>query len=219
MTEILRAGFAPTLLSYAPGWLLQQRIHGEVVSGTRPNTLILCEHESVYTAGKRTEPQHRPRDGSAVIDVDRGGSITWHGPGQLVGYPIIRLAEPRNVVGYMRTLEEVLIRALATWGISGERIAGRSGVWVLGGGSPAKIAAIGLRVSRGVTMHGFSLNCSNSPEGFARITPCGLSDVSVTSISDLLGQTMTPEDCADTVTAHFLTVTGNATTIAPVVTA
>jgi lipoyl(octanoyl) transferase len=159
----------------------------------------------VYTAGKRTEPYERPTDGTPVIDVDRGGKITWHGPGQLVGYPIVKLSDPVDVVAYVRRLEGMLIEILAEFGIAGERVDGRSGVWLVGPerGAGEKIAAIGIRVADGVTMHGFSLNCSNSFEAYETIVACGLADAGVTSITRELGRTVTPEDVVPLVQRHF----------------
>ena len=162
---------------------------------------MLLEHESVYTAGKRTESHERPTDGTPVVEVDRGGKITWHGPGQLVGYPILRLAEPIDVVGYVRRLEGMLIAVLEDLGVTGaDRVPGRSGVWMRG---TDKIAAIGIRVASGVTMHGFALNCSNSFEPYEHIIACGLSDAGVTSVSRELGRTVTPADAAAAVRNRF----------------
>jgi lipoyl(octanoyl) transferase len=154
----------------------------------------------VYTAGKRTEASERPVDGTPVIDVDRGGKITWHGPGQLVGYPILRLAEPIDVVGYVRWLEGVLIDVLAELGVDAGRVEGRSGVWMRGND---KIAAIGIRVAEGVTMHGFALNCSNEFDAYRTIVACGLADAGVTSISRELGRTVTPADVVPLVQARL----------------
>jgi lipoyl(octanoyl) transferase len=184
---------------------LQRATHRAVVSGSSPDTLLLLEHPSVYTAGKRTEDFERPTDGTPVIDVDRGGKITWHGPGQLVGYPILKLAEPIDVVGYVRRLEGILIGVLAELSIDAGRVAGRSGVWI-GYDQPVgaeKIAAIGIRVAEGVTMHGFSLNCSNSFEAYSKIVACGILDAGVTSVSRELGRTVTPQDVVPIVTSHF----------------
>jgi lipoyl(octanoyl) transferase len=184
---------------------LQRATHRAVVSGSSPDTLLLLEHPSVYTAGKRTEDFERPTDGTPVIDVDRGGKITWHGPGQLVGYPILRLTEPIDVVGYVRRLEGILIGVLAELGIDAGRVAGRSGVW-LRYEEPVgaeKIAAIGIRVAEGVTMHGFALNCSNSFEAYSKIVACGILDAGVTSITRELGRTVTPEDVVPLVARHF----------------
>lgn len=162
---------------------------------------MFLEHPSVYTAGKRTEDHERPTDGTPVIDVDRGGKITWHGPGQLVGYPILRLPEPIDVVGYVRRLEGILIDALARFGVDGDRVEGRSGVWMRG---TDKIAAIGIRVANGVTMHGFSLNCDNSFEAYDRIVACGLADAGVTSISRELGREVTTAQAVPIVQAAFI---------------
>ncbi|MCI0155798.1 lipoyl(octanoyl) transferase LipB [Leifsonia shinshuensis] len=181
----------------------QRAVHAEVSSGAAPDTILLLEHESVFTAGKRTSPDERPTDGTPVIDVDRGGKITWHGPGQLVGYPILRLAEPIDVVGYVRWLEDVLIGVLRGLGVPGERVDGRSGVWLRGAsavpggaGRDEKIAAIGIRVAEGVTMHGFALNCSNSLDAYDTIVACGIRDAGVTTISRVLGRTVTPAEVA-----------------------
>jgi lipoyl(octanoyl) transferase len=182
----IRAG----LIDYRTAWAEQQRIHEAVVSGTEPDTVLLLEHPSVYTAGKRTQPLDRPVDGTEVIDVDRGGKITWHGPGQLVGYPIVRLAEPVDVVAYVRLIEGLLIDACAAFGVATTRIRGRSGVWVLADrrGPDRKIGAIGIRVARGVTQHGFALNCDCDLSAFDRIVPCGIRDAGVTSLTAELGR-------------------------------
>ena len=172
-------------VAYAAAWRLQQEIHDEVTRGGEDVTLLL-EHESVYTAGKRTEPEERPRDGTPVVEVDRGGKITWHGPGQLTGYPIVRLADPVDVVAYVRTLEQVLIDTCAALGLSTTRVGGRSGVWTADGAR--KVAAIGIRVARGVTMHGFALNCDPDLTAYDRIVPCGITDATVTSLSRELGR-------------------------------
>jgi len=204
MLDILPAGLAPGYVPYLEGWELQRRIHADVVAGERPDTLILLEHESVYTAGKRTEPHERPVDGTPVIDVDRGGKITWHGPGQLVGYPIVRLAEPIDVVACVRRLEDLLIGVLDDHGIVGSRVEGRSGVWIERAGRPAdKIAAIGIRVADGVTMHGFALNCSNDLEPYRAIVPCGIRDAGVTTMTRELGREVTPADVVPDVVRRF----------------
>lgn len=197
MIETFRAGFDPNYVPYDLGWQLQRGIHQEVVSGDRSDTLILLEHEPVFTAGTRTAADERPTDGTPVVDVDRGGKITWHGPGQLVGYPILRLAQPIDGVGYVRRLETALIGVLAGYGIAATSIRGRTGVWVDTGGAPDKVAAIGVRVAEGVSMHGFALNCSNSLEPFAQIVPCGIRDAGVTSITRLIGRGVSPADIAD----------------------
>lgn len=197
------AGFAPDYVEYVQGWELQRRTHDAVVSSESPNTLILLEHASVYTAGKRTEPAERPNDGSPVIDVDRGGKITWHGPGQLVGYPIMRLADPVDVVAYVRRLETMIIAALSEVGVTGTTVRGRSGVWLTDNGRQDKIAAIGVRVERGVTMHGFAINVSNTLDGFSHIIPCGIRDAGVTTIHRETGVTLTPAAFAESITTAF----------------
>lgn len=198
---------SPTPVQYTAALRRQRAIHADVAAGRAPDTVLLLEHASVYTAGKRTTPDERPTDGTPVIDVDRGGKITWHGPGQLVGYPILRLPEPVDVVGYVRRLEAVLIAALAKVGVNGQRVEGRSGVWIRGtdGGHDEKIAAIGIRVADGVTMHGFALNCSNSLEPYTHIVACGIRDAGVTTISRLLARTVTPQEMAPLIAAELET--------------
>jgi len=174
---------------YAEAWQTQREVHAAVADGRRPDTVLLVEHESVYTAGRRTAARDRPVDGTPVVDVDRGGRITWHGPGQLVVYPIIRLAQPIDVVGYVRALEQSVIDTCTELGVPTGRVDGRSGVWL-----PAdhrrerKVAAIGVRVAKGVTMHGLALNCDADLSAFATIVPCGLPDADVTSLSSELGR-------------------------------
>ncbi len=204
MLDIITPGLAPDYVPYTQGWDLQRRIHADVVDGTRPDSLILLEHEAVYTAGKRTEPQERPTDGTPVIDVDRGGKITWHGPGQLVGYPIVRLPEPMDVVAHVRRLERILIDVLRPLGVDGYQVEGRSGVWVRRPLSEDKVAAIGVRVQQGVTMHGFAINCDNSLAGFGGIIPCGITDAGVTTVSEVIGADVSPVDIVDSVVAAFL---------------
>jgi lipoyl(octanoyl) transferase len=204
MLDILTPGFAPEYVPYTVGWDLQRRVHADVVDGTRPDTLILLEHEAVYTAGKRTESHERPQDGTPVVDVDRGGKITWHGPGQLVGYPILRLPEPMDVVAHVRRLERILIDVLAPLGVDGYQVEGRSGVWVRRPLSEDKVAAIGVRVQQGVTMHGFAINCDNSLAGFRGIIPCGITDAGVTTMSEVTGADVSPLDIVDSVSAAFL---------------
>ncbi len=171
------------LLDYEEAWSLQRKIHDEVATGTRPSTLLLLEHPPIFTAGRRTEDSERPLDGSRVIDVDRGGKITFHGPGQIVGYPIVKLRDPQNVVGFVRELENALIQVCEEIGITTERYCERSGVWVRDSQGDRKIAAIGLRVARGVTMHGFALNVNPDLTFYDRIVPCGIADAGVTSIA------------------------------------
>jgi len=204
MLDILTPGFSPTPVPYPEGWDLQRRIHADVVAGTRPDTLILLEHEAVYTAGKRTEPHERPQDGTPVIDVDRGGKITWHGPGQLVGYPIVRLVEPIDVVAHVRRLERLLIEVLRPFGVDGYQVEGRSGVWVRRPLSEDKVAAIGVRVQQGVTMHGFAINCDNSLAGFRGIIPCGITDAGVTTVSEVVGSAVSPLELVEAVKEAFL---------------
>ncbi len=178
-------------VDYLAAWESQRQIHAEVKAGERPSTVLLLEHASVYTAGKRTEPQERPLDGTPVVDVDRGGKITWHGPGQLVGYPIVKLPEAVYVVDYVRRLEEALIDLCADYGLtSAARVTGRSGVWLPAeAGKPErKIAAIGVRVAAGVTMHGFALNVDPDLSAFDAIIPCGITDAGVTSLAAETGE-------------------------------
>ena len=196
----------PEPLDYEEGWELQRRAHAEVVSGSEPDTLFLLEHAAVYTAGRRTEPLDRPMDGTPVVDVDRGGRITWHGPGQLVGYPIVRLPMPLDVVGHVRRLEDALIAACADLGLATTRVAGRSGVWVAADdrGPDRKVAAIGVRVAQGVTQHGFALNCDCDLGAFDRIVPCGIRDAGVTSLTAELGRPVTVVDALPVVEARAL---------------
>ena len=178
-------------VAYDDAWRLQQQVHAQVVAGSEDVTLLL-EHPPVYTAGKRTEPWERPRDGTPVVDVDRGGKITWHGPGQVTGYPIVRLADPVDVVAYVRDVEQLLIDVCAELGLATDRVDGRSGVWTPGGAR--KVAAIGIRVARGVTMHGFALNCDPDLTAYDRIVPCGIADATVTSLSKELGRSVSIAD-------------------------
>ena len=179
--RIVRAG----TVDYQQAWDRQRTVHEAVVAGTEPDTVLLLEHPPVYTAGKRTETWERPFDGTPVIDVDRGGKITWHGPGQLVGYPIVRLLDPVDVVAYVRRLETLLIETCGAFGVHATRIDGRSGAWVPADdrGPDRKIGAIGVRVAQAVTLHGFALNCDPDLTWFDRIVPCGISDAGVTSLS------------------------------------
>jgi lipoyl(octanoyl) transferase len=204
VVDYVDAGLSANSVSYSTALERQRALHADVASGRAPDTVLLLEHPPVYTAGKRTEPHERPADGTPVVDVDRGGKITWHGPGQLVGYPIVRLADPLDVVAYVRRLEELLIGVLADHGIRGIRVAGRSGVWIERRGAPAdKIAAIGIRVADGVTMHGFALNCSNELEPYRAIVPCGIRDAGVTTMSRELGREVTPSDVVPDVVRRF----------------
>ena len=179
------------LVDYLPTWDLQRSIQEKVIADETPNTLLLLEHNSVYTAGRRTEEQDKPIDGTPVIATDRGGKITWHGPGQLIGYPIVKLKNRNDVVGFVREIENSLIAALLEIGIKSERYCERSGVWLRDGKGDRKIAAIGIRVAKGVTMHGFSLNVNPDLAFFNRINPCGFTDSGVTSISNELDKEVT----------------------------
>ena len=199
MPDFLVAGFEPDFVAYKEGLRLQREVHKEVVAKSRPDTVILLEHSSVYTAGKRTEASERPDDGTEVIEVDRGGKLTWHGPGQLVGYPIMRLPGPFDVVGYVRFLEQVLIDVCSDFGLATERVVGRSGVWAPTGDTHLKVAAIGIRVSERVAMHGFALNCSNSMDAYDHIVACGIDDAGTSSITELTGTLVTPAMAAERV--------------------
>jgi lipoyl(octanoyl) transferase len=201
--RVVRAGRVP----YEEAWERQRELHAARVAGEGPDTLLLLEHPSVYTAGKRTAAHERPQDGTPVVDVDRGGKITWHGPGQLVGYPIVALPDPVDVVAYVRRLESALIEVCAGFGVEAGRVEGRSGVW-LPADEPGpdsrwrperKIAAIGIRVARGVTMHGFALNCDPDLGAFGAIVPCGLADAGVTSLSAELGRDVPIEEALEPV--------------------
>ncbi|MCF8551955.1 MAG: lipoyl(octanoyl) transferase LipB [Candidatus Planktophila sp.] len=192
------------LMEYQEAWDFQRKIHEEVASGSRPNTLLLLEHPSVYTAGRRTENGERPADGTPVIDVDRGGRITWHGPGQLVGYPIVKLQKPSELVGFVREIETALIRVCDDLGLTAVRIDGRSGVWIQDERGDRKIAAIGIRVAKGVTMHGFALNVNPDLAAFGQIVPCGIADADVTSLEIELGRSITIEEVIPLIERHIL---------------
>jgi lipoyl(octanoyl) transferase len=190
-------------MQYLDALDLQRSLHREIADGTRENTLLLLEHPSVFTAGKRTQMHERPSDGSLVIDVDRGGKITWHGPGQLVGYPIVRLAKPTELVGFVREIEGALIEICREIGLSTQRVDGRSGVWVVDGSSQRKIAAIGIRVASGVSMHGFALNIDPDLSAYESIIPCGIDDASVTSLSKELGRSISTDEVLPIVEKHM----------------
>jgi lipoyl(octanoyl) transferase len=192
------------LVDYLPTWELQREIQNQVIAGTKENTLLLLEHNSVYTAGRRTEDHERPLDGTPVVDVDRGGKITWHGPGQLIGYPIIKLRNRNEVVGFVREIESALIEALTEFGIKSERYCERSGVWIREENNDRKIAAIGIRVAKGVTLHGFSLNVNPDLTYFDRILPCGFSDTGVTSMAKELGRDISVEEVLPVVEKYIL---------------
>lgn len=219
MIEILRAGFAPDTVPYERGWELQRAYHQRIADGSADPALLLLEHDAVFTAGTGARKSEYPDDGTPVVPVTRGGKVTWHGPGQLVGYPILPLPplagdgalphrdDPRHrmvdVVGHVRRLEGVLIHAIAAFGVTGLRIPGRSGVWVETARGPEKIAAIGIRVERGVSLHGFALNCENSLEPYRHFIPCGISDAGVTTLSVETGRRIGVAEAADVIAANF----------------
>ena len=191
------------LRDYESALAFQREIHRNVAGRTSPNSLLLLEHPSIYTAGKRTLDSEKPVDGTPVVNVDRGGKITWHGPGQLVGYPIVRLANPHELVGFVREIEAGLINVCAEFSISATRIAGRSGVWIVDERGERKIAAIGIRVASSVTMHGFALNVNPDLSYFQKIVPCGISDSQVTSLATELGRDITVEEVLPIVEHHL----------------
>ncbi|MBH1933540.1 lipoyl(octanoyl) transferase LipB [Streptomyces sp. AV19] len=246
MSELrfVRLGFGAEAVEYQEAWQEQRRVHAARFADEVPDTCLMLEHPAVYTAGRRTEDSERPLDGTPVIDVDRGGKITWHGPGQLVGYPILKLPRPVDVIAHVRRLEEALIRACAEFGLETTRVEGRSGVWVLGEARPKpdtggltldfaaprpadeefdprlsgpeyapsnagqrgedrKLAAIGIRIAKGVTMHGFALNCDPDNTWFDRIVPCGIRDAGVTSLSNELGRRVAVEEALPVVEKHL----------------
>ncbi len=182
------------LLDYNEALLIQRSTHEQVSAGVMPNTLFFVEHPSVFTAGKRTLDEERPMDGTPVIDVDRGGKITWHGPGQIVGYPILRLAKPTELVGFVREIEGALIDTCKEFGLNVQRIKARSGVWTCNEDNPKKIAAIGIRVAKGTTMHGFALNVNPDLGAFSQIIPCGIADAEVTSMAQELQREITSQE-------------------------
>ncbi len=204
-------GFAPSFVDYQQAWDHQRSVHARVVSGDLPDTLLLLEHAAVYTAGKRTEPHERPTDGTPVIDVDRGGKITWHGPGQLVGYPIVRLPSPVDVVAHVRRLEDLMMGVCSDLGLTTERVEGRSGVWFRADsrGPDRKVGAIGVRVSQEVTMHGFALNANCDLSWAAPIIPCGIPDAGVTSLSAELGREVTVAEILPLVRSRAAAITAS----------
>ncbi len=191
------------LVDYEEAWQIQRQFHMEVAEGVRPNTLLLVEHPPIFTAGRRTLDNERPIDGSKVIDVDRGGKITFHGPGQIVGYPIVKLRDSLDVVGFVRELENSLIEVCKEFGILAERYCERSGVWIRDSKGDRKIAAIGIRVARGVTMHGFALNIDPDLSFYDKIVPCGIADAGVTSFANELGQSPAIEDVLPVLERHI----------------
>jgi lipoyl(octanoyl) transferase len=203
--EFSQLGLAPDFVDYTRGWEIQRELHDKVVAGKAPSTVLLLEHSPVYTAGKRTEDHERPFDGTPVVPVDRGGKLTWHGPGQLVGYPIIKLKNPAGIRDYVDRLEAVMIAVLSDYGLTVQRIKGRSGVWIDQDekGPARKIAAIGIRVSEGVTMHGFAINCNNDLAPYQQIIPCGIADAGVTTIAQETGQNVAPADLVSRITEEL----------------
>lgn len=202
------------LLDYEKSWAMQREIHQNVVEGAT-NTLVLIEHPSVYTAGRRTDLLERPQDGTPVIDVDRGGRITWHGPGQLVGYPIVRLEKKNELVGFVRNLEEAIIETLAEFGIIGISIAGKTGVWIKDESGERKICAIGIRVAKGVTMHGFALNVCPDLTHFNQIVPCGMPEAETTSMQKELNRTISIEEVTPVIQRHMVTALARVSKLEP----
>jgi lipoyl(octanoyl) transferase len=200
-------GLGADAVDYRDAWELQRQVHADLVAGEAPDTVLLLEHPPVFTVGRRTRPEHRPVDpgGAPVIDVDRGGLITFHGPGQLVGYPILRLPDHVKVVDYVRRVEEAVIRACRDYGVETARIPGRTGVWLRADekGPERKVAALGVRVRRGTTMHGFALNCDVDLGWYDRFVPCGIDDAGVTSLSSELGRDVTPTEVIPVVRRHL----------------
>src|SRR5499427_8293895 len=226
VSELVYLAFGATPVEYREGWDLQRRVHTRRVADDVPDSCLLLQHEPVYTAGKRTAASDRPfgDPGAPVIDVDRGGKITWHGPGQLTGYPIIRLREPVDVLAYVRALEEAMIRVCTSFGVRAVRVEGRSGAWIpAAGGLPdRKVGAIGARVARGVTMHGLALNCDSDLSWFDRIVPCGIGDAGVTSLTAETGFRVSVADVTPLLERHLAAALGYRTwrrihTVAPLV--
>ena len=192
------------VIDYLSAWKMQKEIHEKVVNDIEPNTLLILQHPSVYTAGRRTEISDRPLDDTPVIEVDRGGKITWHGLGQIVGYPIIKLKNSTDVVGFVRELETAIISICQEFGIKAERYCERSGVWLRDEKGDRKIAAIGLRVAKGVAMHGFALNVNPDLSAYLKIVPCGIADAKVTSLSAELDRSITSEEVMPVLKKHIL---------------
>jgi lipoyl(octanoyl) transferase len=212
VSELVYLAFGPAPVDYLDGWDMQRRVHARRVADEVPDSCLLLEHEPVYTAGKRTAASDRPfgDPGAPVIDVDRGGKITWHGPGQLTGYPIVKLREPLDVVAYVRALEEAMIRVCAEFGVTAVRVAGRSGAWVPGGedAPDRKVGAIGARVARGVTMHGLALNCDCDLSWYDRIVPCGIRDAGVTTLSAEAGRSISVAAVTPVLERHLAATLG-----------
>lgn len=194
--QFLEVGLAPNFIDYTSAWEQQRALHAAVLAGAAPNTVMLLEHAAVYTAGKRTEEHERPFDGTPVVNVDRGGKLTWHGPGQLVMYPIVKLQDARSIRAYVHALEDIIIDVLSHVGINGVRVEGRAGIWLRADarGPERKIAAIGIRVHEGVSMHGIAINANNSLAPYAQIIACGIADAGTTSIAVESGRDVTAAD-------------------------
>ena len=203
--EFSRLGLAPDFVDYMRGWDIQRELHGKVLAGEAPSTVLLLEHAAVYTAGKLTEDHERPFDGTPVVPVDRGGKLTWHGPGQLIAYPILKLKNRSGIRDYVERLEATMISVMEDYGIKAERIKGRAGVWIRSDskGPDRKIAAIGIRVLDGVTMHGVAINCSNDLAPYSQIIACGITDAGVTTMSLETGREIRPADIVDRFVEEF----------------
>ncbi|WP_459794068.1 lipoyl(octanoyl) transferase LipB [Arthrobacter sp. AD-310] len=203
--EFSRLGLAPEFVDYQQAWDLQRGLHAQVVAGEAPSTVLLLEHAAVYTAGKLTEDHERPFDGTPVVAVDRGGKLTWHGPGQLIAYPILKLKNRAGIRDYVERLEAVMIAVMEDYGIKAERIKGRAGVWIKADskGPDRKIAAIGIRVLNGVTMHGIAINCNNDLAPYGQIIACGITDAGVTTMSLETGQDIPPARIVDRIVEEF----------------
>lgn len=202
-TRVSFAGFSPALVPYERGLELQNEAVARLTVGD-PGTLLILEHEAVYTAGRRSLPEEYPNDGTPIVPVSRGGKVTWHGPGQLVAYPVVRLRDRFGLVDFIRTLEQVIIDTARDFGVSGRRIEGRTGVWADPAGLPAeKFAQIGIRVTEGIVTHGLAVNCSNSLVPFDSFVPCGITDAGVTTMSRLTGRTVTPSEVAPALLQHL----------------
>ena len=191
------------LVNYEDAWEKQREIQAGVAAGENPNTLLLLEHPPVFTAGRRTAESDRPIDSTPVINVDRGGKITWHGPGQIVGYPIVKLKNGNDVVGFVREIEIALINTCQEFGVNAERYCERTGVWIRDAKGDRKLAAIGIRVAKGVTMHGFALNVNPDLSWFKKIVPCGIPDVEVTSLSVELGRNIAVVEILESLTRNI----------------
>jgi len=191
------------LVNYEVAWEKQREIQAGVAAGENPNTLLLLEHPPVFTAGRRTSESDRPIDGTPVINVDRGGKITWHGPGQIVGYPIVKLKNGNDVVGFVREIEIALINTCQEFGVNAERYCERTGVWIRDAKGDRKLAAIGIRVAKGVTMHGFALNVNPDLSWFKKIVPCGIPDAEVTSLSVELGRNIAIVEILESLTRNI----------------